>query len=244
MIDIDGVSHYYVNVTNGKGLIEIPYIPSGKYNVNLTYIGDDKYLPSSNVSLFDVNKVKPFVIPIAHDIYVGENEVIRLLVPADATGNVTVVIDGEEYVFNLNDGLLGAYYREGEKYIVAVSGGNGELLIEGLPVGEYVVSVRYNGDNKYTYADNSTVFKVISRSTDMEIIDQGNGTVIVIIPGNATGNVTIEVENQTYTGPVINGTAVINLTNVTPGKHNITVIYSGDENHDPATENATVDIPR
>ena len=244
LIDIDGVSHYYVNVTNGEGLIDIPYIPSGKYNVNLTYIGDDKYLPSSNVSLFDVNKVKPFVIPIAHDIYVGENEVIRLLVPADATGNVTVVIDGEEYVFNLNDGILGAYYREGVKYIVAVSGGNGELVIVGLPVGEYVVSVRYNGDNKYTYVDNSTIFKVLSRSTDMEIIDQGNGTVVVIIPGNATGNVTIEVENQTYTAPVINGTAVINLTNVTPGKHNITVNYSGDENHDPATENATVDIPK
>ncbi len=244
LIDIDGVSQYYVNVTGGEGLINIPYIPSGKYNVNLTYIGDDKYLPSSNVSLFDVNKVKPFVIPIAHDIYVGENEAIRLIVPVDATGNVTLVIDGEVYVFNLNDGILGAYYREGVKYIVAVSGGNGELVIEGLPVGEYVVSVRYNGDNKYTYADNSTIFKVLSRNTEMEIIDQGNGTVIVIIPGNATGNVTIEVENQTYTGPVINGTAVIDLTNATPGKHNITVIYSGDENHDPATENATVDIPK
>ena len=244
LIDIGGVSNYYVNVTGGEGLINIPYIPSGEYNVNLTYIGDDKYLPSSNVSLFDVNKVKPFVIPIAHDIYVGENEVIRLLVPADATGNVTVVIDGEVYVFNLNEGTLGAYYGEGVKYIVAISGGNGELVIEGLPKGEYFVSVRYNGDNKYTYADNSTIFKVISRNTDIEVIDLGNGTVVVVVPDNATGNVTIVVENQTFTGPVINGTAIIDLTNVTPGKHNITVIYSGDETHSPSTENATVNIPK
>jgi hypothetical protein len=212
--------------------------------VNLTYIGDEKYLPSTNVSLFDVNKVKPFVIPIAHDIYVGENEVLRLLVPADATGNVTVIIDGQEYVFDLNEGTLGAYYREGEKYIVAISGGNGELVIEGLPVGEYVVSVRYNGDNKYTTADNTTDFKVMNRNTDIEVIDLGNGTVVVVVPDNATGNVTIEVEGQNFTGPVINGTAVIDLTNVTPGKHNITVIYSGDDTHDPATENATVDIPK
>ena len=244
LIDIGGVSNYYVNVTGGEGLINIPYIPSGEYNVNLTYIGDDKYLPSSNVSLFDVNKVKPFVIPIAHDIYVGENEVIRLLVPADATGNVTVVIDGEVYVFNLNEGTLGAYYGEGVKYIVAISGGNGELVIEGLPKGEYFVSVRYNGDNKYTYADNSTIFKVISRNTDIEVIDLGNGTVVVVVPDNATGNVTIVVENQTFTGPVINGTAIIDLTNVTPGKHNITVIYSGDETHSPSMENATVNIPK
>ena len=244
LIDIDGVSQYYVNVTGGKGLINIPYIPSGEYNVNLTYIGDAKYLPSTNIALFDVNKVKPFVIPIAHDIYVGELESIRLFVPADATGNVTVIIDGEVFVFDLNKGTLGAYYHDGEKYIVAISGGNGELVIAGLPVGEYVVSVRYNGDYRYTTAENSTVFNVISRHTDMEIIDQGNGTVVVIVPDNATGNVTIVVENKTFVAPVINGTAVIDLINVTPGKHNITAIYSGDETHDSSSKNATVDIPK
>ena len=244
LIDIDGVSQYYVNVTGGKGLINIPYIPSGEYNVNLTYIGDAKYLPSTNIALLDVNKIKPFVIPIAHDIYVGELESIRLFVPADATGNVTVIIDGEIFVFDLNKGTLGAYYHDGEKYIVAISGGNGELVIAGLPVGEYVVSVRYNGDYRYTTAENSTVFNVISRHTDMEIIDQGNGTVVVIVPDNATGNVTIVVENKTFVAPVINGTAVIDLINVTPGKHNITAIYSGDETHDSSIKNATVDIPK
>ena len=244
LLDIDGVSQYYVNVTNGEGTITIPFIPYGSYDVNVTYIGDDKYLPNSNVTLFDVNKVKPFVIPIAQDIIVGENEVIRLLVPTDATGNVTVVIGHDVYVFTLNDGTLGAYYIENKEYYVAVSGGNGELVIEGLPVGEYVVSVKYNGDGRYTTAENTTTFKVSPQHTDMEIIDQGNGTVVVIIPGNATGNVTIEVENQTYTGPVINGTAIINLTNITPGVHNITVIYSGDDTHEPATENATASIPK
>ena len=243
LVDIEGVSQYYVNVTDGEGFVDVPYIPSGIYNVNLTYIGDDKYLPSNNVTVFDVNKVKPFVIPIAHDIIVGENENIRLLVPSDATGNVTVIIDGEEYSFDLNEGTIGAYYKEGEKYIVAISGGNGELVIEGLPVGEYTVSAKYNGDHKYTTAENSTTFKVRD-SSDMEIIDLGNGTVVVKVPGNASGNVTIVVENQTYTAPVINGTAVITLENVTPGEHNITVIYSGDETHDPSAENASVNIPK
>ena len=166
-----------------------------------------------------------------------------MIVPVDVTGTVTVIIDGEEFVFDLNEGTIGAYYSEGEKYIVAISGGNGELVIQGLPVGEYVVSVRYNGDYKYTYADNTTTFKVTSKDTDIKVYDLGNGTVLVIVPENATGNVTIEVENQTFTAPVVNGTAIVDLTNVTPGKHNITVIYSGDENNSPTTENATVNIP-
>ena len=39
---------------------------------------------------------------------------------------------------------------------------------------------------------------------------------------------------------MINGTAIVNLTNVTPGTHNITVIYSGDDNHTSEIINATV----
>ena len=42
----------------------------------------------------------------------------------------------------------------------------------------------------------------------------------------------------------IKGTAIVNLTNVTPGIQNITVIYSGDDNHTSEIINATVTIPK
>ena len=244
LIDIEGVGQYYVNVTDGTGSITIPNIPYGDYAVNVTYVGDDKYLGSSNTASFKVSKVPSFVIPVAHDIYVGDNEVITLSVPVDATGNVTVVIDGEVYTFSLNEGILGAVYREGEKYNVAISGGKGELVITGLPKGEYVVTAKYNGDDKYLQSSGSTTFKVSKKDAPIDVIDQGNGTIVVIVPENATGNVTVVVENQTFNGTVVNGTVVINLTNVTPGEHNITVIYSGDENYDNKTVNATVVIPK
>ena len=245
LIDIDGVG-YYVNVTDGTGSIEIPRLPSGEYEVGLTYTGDDKYLPNTNTTTFNVNKVESFVIPTAHDIYVGEVEIITFQVPADATGNLTVVIAGDAYTFTLNEGTLGVAYSEGAKYTVAVSGGNGELAITGLPEGEYVVSVKYNGDGKYLQCSNETTFKVtkVDPSGDLKVIDQGNGTVVVVVPGNATGNVTIVVGNNTYNATVINGTAAVDLTNETPGVHNITVIYSGDENHTAVTVNSTVNIPK
>ena len=79
---------------------------------------------------------------------------------------------------------------------------------------------------------------------DITVVDQGNGTVVVILPGNATGNVTITVNGTNYTANVTNGTAVIVLENVTPGKHNITVVYSGNGNYTNVTTNSTVVIPR
>ena len=243
LIDIDGVG-YYVNVTDGIGTIQIPYLENGTYDMALTYVGDDKYLPSSNSDTFKVEKIASFVIPIANNIVVGENENIILTVPIDATGNVTVVIDNEEFNFNLNNGLLGAVYREGEKYFVAISGGNGELVISGLPKGEYFVSVRYNGDYKYLPSENVTTFIVSKQNTPMNVVDQGNGTIEVILPSDAVGNVTVSDGLNNYTAEVINGTAVINLENTTPGKHDVVVKYDGNDEYSSNTTNIVVDIPK
>ncbi len=224
LIDIDGVG-YYVNVTNGTGTCEIPRLPSGEYNVTLTYTGDDQYAPSSASKTFKVDKVESFVIPTASNIVVGENENVKIVLPADATGTVTVVVDGKNY-------------------ITAVSDGKGELIIPGLSKGEYEITVIYNGDEKYLPSTNTTIFTVSKIDTTMEVIDQGNGTVKVILPSDATGTVTVTVDGKNYTADVVNGTATIVLDDVTPGKHPITVSYSGDNEYASKKQDATVDIPK
>ena len=242
LIDVDGVG-YYVNVTDGIGVAQIPRIPEGVYYMTITYAGDDKYLPSSNTVDFNVSKIESFVIPVAQDILVGENEVITLTVPKDATGIVTVVIDGVEYVFDLSDGTLSAS-GDGDIYSVAVYGDNGILVISGLPKGEYVVSAKYEGDDKYLSATNTTTFTVSKQDTDLDIVDLGNGTIVINAPSDATGNVTVKVGNETYTAELVNGTAVINMDNTTPGTHKAEVIYSGDENYSSKTVETNVSIPK
>ena len=241
LIDIGGIG-YYVNVTDGVGTIKIPRLLNGTYDVTLTYLGDDKYEGSSDTSSFEVDKVNSFVIPTAEDIEVGDSEIIRLVVPEDATGTVTVIIDGKEYHFDIDD-KLGVPQHVGN-YSVAVSQGKGILIVLDLPEGEYDVYVRYNGDDKYLPSSNTTSFIVTKKGTDMEIIDQGNGTVVVVVGDNASGNVTVKVGNDTYTVPVVDGVAVVNLENATPGKQTVEVIYSGDGDHEGKTVTTVVDIPK
>lgn len=50
----------------------------------------------------------------------------------------------------------------------------------------------------------------------MDVVDLGNGTIVVNVPEDATGNVTVKVDGKTYSAEVVNGTAVINLENATP----------------------------
>ena len=242
LIDIDGVG-YYLNVTDGVGEAQIPYLPSGNYTVTLTYTGDDKYGPTTKTESFEVSKVESFVIPVAEDIAVGEAEVISIRVPSDATGSVTVVIGGEMYEFDLDTEVLSV--PEGDDiYTVAIDKGTGKLTIVGLTRGNYAVSVKYNGDDKYAPSTNSTTFKVSKTHSDMEITDLGNRTVVVQLPDDATGNVTIRVGDEEYTAKVINGTATVDLTNTTPGEHPITVEYTGDETYSGQTKDSTVTIPK
>ena len=242
LIDIDGVG-YYVNVTNGTGVAEIPHLGSGTYTVNVTYTGDDKYASSFTSKTFKVEKMDSFVIPTAVNIVVGENENIKLLVPADATGNVTVIVGGEEYNFNLDDGTLSVPSSD-TKYTVAISGGEGVLIISGLPKGEYFVSVRYNGDNKYLPSTNSTIFTVSKTDTNMDIVDKGNGTIVVILPEDATGTVTVKIGDDEYVVDVVNGTATINVDKTIPGIYTAEVSYSGDPNYASKKANATVVVPK
>ncbi len=242
LIDIDGVG-YYVNVTKGTGTIQIPRMPNGIYPVNLTYTGDDKYMPSSNCTEFDVNKIPSYVIPKATNIMVGENEIIVFEVPSDATGNLTVVINGEKFTFGLDE-ILGIPFYDVGKFSVAVSDGKGVLVLSGLPSGIYAVTVTYNGNYKYLKSSNSTSFIVSEKESEVNVVDLGNGTIKVFVSDNATGNVTVKVGNQTFTADVIDGVAVINLDDVPAGDHEVEVNYSGDDRHAPKTVDSKVSIPK
>jgi hypothetical protein len=91
------------------------------------------------------------------------------------------------------------------------------------------------------------VSKVNTTKDDIQVEDLGNGTIIVKVGDNATGNVTVVINNETKVVNLTNGTAVVNvvnITNATPGVNNITVIYSGDENHTGVEVNTTVMIPK
>ena len=218
-------------------------MPNGIYPVNLTYVGDDKYLPSSNCTEFDVNKIPSYVVPKATNIMVGENEIIVFEVPSDVTGNLTVVINGEKFTFDLNE-ILGIPFYDVGKFSVAVSDGKGVLVLSGLPSGIYAVTVTYNGNYKYLKSSNSTSFIVSEKESEVNVVDLGNGTIKVFVSDNATGNVTVKVGNQTFTADVIDGVAVINLDDVPAGDHEVEVNYSGDDRHAPKTVDSKVSIPK
>jgi len=122
--------------------------------------------------------------------------------------------------------------------------------VPGLKVGPHSVTAVYAGDSKYAGNSNATEFTVKPANTTTDavsVMDLGNGTVIVHVPENATGNVSITIANQTVVQNITGGSAVFNLintTNATPGTYGITVKYSGDENHTAVDVGSIIVIPK
>ncbi len=220
IIVING-TNYTGNVTNGTAIINLTNVTPGDHNATIIYI-DGNNNTSEIDTVISIPKWDAVINATAIDIIEGSDAVITINInPVNATGIVLVDIAGKGYYANITDGIAKVY-------------------VSGLTAGNYNAFVRYLGDDFYNEATASTKFNVIK----INVTGTGNGTQIeIILPENATGNVTVIIDGQNYTGNVTNGTVIINLTNVTPGEHNATIIYN-DGNGTITEFNTTISIPK
>ena len=205
-------------------MFDVEGLAFGNKTVAVTYLGDDNYVQNFTTGQFEVKKRPSTVKATSKDISAGNDEVITVTVPKDATGRVIVKIGDVEYA--------------GE-----IINGKARVVIPNLPSGNYKASVIYEGDDKYLPSSTTTSFKVTKVSTPIsatgDYIEVGDdGDVVVNLPEDATGTVTIVVEGKTYTSPVIEGKSVFSVPGLSVGTHTVLVYYSGDGKYE-ANETVT-----
>ena len=216
-----GGKTYTAPVEDGKVVFNVSGLKAGNYTVKAKYSGDHKYLPGNATSKFSVTKNKPQVSADSNDINVGDKEKITVNVPKDATGKVTIEVNGK-------------------KYTAPVKDGKAVFNVPGLKAGKYTVKAHYSGDAKYLPSDATTKFTVSKVKPDIDTnapaVKEGkDGKVTVKVPKDATGTVTITVNGKKYTAPVEDGKAVFNVPGLKAGKYPIKVHYSGDEKYKSST---------
>ena len=220
---------YTVKVTDGKGIATGDKLAAGTYAFAAVWAGDDNYNIVTENGDFKVNKIDSSVVVNVNNIKVGEELTITVNVPSDATGDVTVSVDGKEYK-------------------VAIENGKAVKTISGLKADDYTVTVKYAGDNNYNEANADAEFSV-SKISDYnmdisvpEIKEGVNSTIGVDLPKDATGTVTVEIDGKKYTANVIDGTANVIVSGLSAGDYNITTVYSGDAKYDSMTKKGNVTV--
>ena len=208
---------YTVKVTDGKGIATGDKLAAGTYAFAAAWAGDDNYNIVTENGDFKVNKIDSSVAVNVNNIKVGEELTITVNVPSDATGDVTVSVDGKEYK-------------------VAIENGKAVKTISGLKADDYTVTVKYAGDNNYNAAVAASSFTVSKVDSTMDvtvndIVFGGDLTVDAVLPDDATGEVVITVNGVDYHVSIENGKATGTISGLAAGDYTVTVKYVGDDKY-------------
>ena len=226
---------YNVAIVDEKGVLNIYNLAAGDYNVDVTYLGDNKYLSSTNAANFTVSKVSDYnmTVDIA-DIVKGENATITVTIPEDGTGSVIVTINGTNYKGTVIKGIA-------------------KVIIPDLDEGTYKVVTFYTGDNKYdsmivngTITVNKNTITTLTMNNLVKYFGSSQRLVAKLADalGNPIANATVYF---TINGKVHaritdeNGTASIAIR-LLPGEYKASALFNGTKDYDKATANATVTV--
>ena len=220
---IIGEHTYSSPISEGKANVTVNDLNPGDYDVSVTYSGDDKYANASKATTLNVPKWTSAIDANVSNIEVGEDAVFDIEVTAGATGNATVEINGKKYNGTLNNGKT-------------------QIVIPNLSNGTYEAIVTYTGDNNYLSSNITKTFTVskVDIQGDWFSVDQ---SVTINLPDDATGNVTVNVDNGNIVEKVIGGKATI-TPELTPGTYPVTITYSGDDKYNGIEATSQVTVPK
>ena len=146
------------------------------------------------------------------DIHVGETAQVKITLPTDATGIVTVSLDGHDY----NATLVG---------------GKATVDLRGLNAGNYTLEVTYHGEgNNSDVTMKDVKFEVIDPNPTVDNNTTGNASgeptnstpINNTTPDNNTTDITPDNQTNASGEPVNNTTVVVNnVTNVTNNTENV-----------------------
>ena len=224
-----GDAIYNVAVVDGKGTLTLSGLASGSYDVVAKFNGDDKYLASEDSAKFNVTKLASTIDIAVDNIKAGENAVISVALPEDATGEVIISVNGKNYTVMTKYGMA-------------------SVTISDLANGTYSVDAFYNGDDIYAPIKNSTAFTV-SKVSDYnmtvdiaDIVKGENATITVSVPEDGTGSVIVTINGTDYNGTVVNGTAKVIIPGLDEGSYKVVTFYTGDNKYDSMVVNGTITV--
>lgn len=216
IFNING-TNYTASVVNGSAKISVYFDEVGDYIISANYQDNGLYNGSSVQKTVSVTKTDVNLTVDIDDIIYGENPVANINLTSIAGINVT-----DDVVLTVNN----------KKYSVKVINGSAVFSVpEILTAGEYQAIVSYLGSEKYNLANNSVNFTVAKKEINMNVTidkDYRDITVNVNLSEKLDGNLTVLVNNTSYTLTYINGTGSLIFKNLTCGNYTINVTFTKD----------------
>ena len=204
---------------------------AGIYVLSITTIPEDNYESVTVNTTVTVNKANPNMILASPDILAGNVALITVNLPNDATGTVTITVNGVEYNESARNPI--------------------SLTIVDLETGNYVVNAVYYGDSNYLSSQQISNFLVTNENEThitlnpeitIDVNDSYYGEdVIIFISANEslTDNITVTLAGKTYTVLLTNGKGNLIIPNLNVGTYFINAVFKGNDNYMSGEINST-----
>ncbi|WP_298521301.1 hypothetical protein [uncultured Methanobrevibacter sp.] len=208
-------------LNNSKASATLKNVSVGELLITVDYLGDDRYLNSTNSAKVTVYAKKDAELTATGaDITAGDVAIISISISKNATGKITV--NGEE---------------------VAVVNGAAKYEVKDLTAGNYTYAVAYEGDT-YFKADEKTAMVKVSKAkaninvTVTEKVKFGDDVVINITSPKSEGKITLTLDKVNYKTPVDSGAASVSIPNLKVASYDAFISFEGDAKY--LAENRTV----
>ena len=219
---IIGDNAYTFDVKNGIAKINMPKLDEGNYKYVINYSGDSKYSSFENTGSIDVAKPDPEIVIPPLD-KPSEDGSVAIKLPSDATGTVTLVINGKAYSFPVINGVANVYMPE-------------------LNAGNYNYSITYSGDGKYSSFTNvgsmNVVLSILKITAPSVTAVYNGGKYVVVTLTDKNDNpisglaVSITLNGKTYS-PITdkNGQVKLSTNGLAPKSYTAKVSFAGNTNY-------------
>ncbi|WP_458456143.1 Ig-like domain repeat protein [Methanobrevibacter sp.] len=214
-------------VENGAATIVIPDLPIDQYELDVDYSGDDYYKPGTAVVTFNVNKQSTTMKATARTVKVGDNVTVNVVLKDDTTGDVVITVNDVDYTATVEEGIA-------------------TIVLPDLPAGQYALTVKYSGDDKYKNQSTTVTFNVNKYNVRMKATtkyENGIAQITVTLSDDATGSIYVDISETNYTANVENAKALIEIPDLDAGQYTFDVNYSGDSKYKNYTSTAKLVVP-
>ncbi len=219
-----------IAVTVSGDSITLPKLNTGNYTLTVTTNPDENHTDITKTATITINKATPsmnVVVEPVENITTKDDVTLTISLPSDATGEVTVKINGKK---------------------TDTKSANETLTINlNNQAGDYVVDITYSGDKNYE-SDIATKEYIVSKAetsitANPIVFEEGNTSTLEInIPDVDSGFILVDVNGKKFYGDINSGKATVLIDGLVAGNYTANIIFAGDGKFNKATGTVAVNV--
>ena len=209
---VDGIN-YQSTINNGKATLK-HYLSPGNHNITAIFTGNSYYAQSNISQNVYIDKEELIINIEVDDIYCNEEGVVKVNI-TDIFGNLVDI----PFNLTLNNSHCDV--------------SNNQFILRNLTSGNYIIKVDVDESEKYAQKSGFKLFKVLKLTPKIHVDAQNvmeglNATINISLDSNIHDNITLTINNKSYSKTPINGFLNFTVSNLHVGVNPYEIIFEGN----------------